>query len=57
MDGFYAEILKKPILWEQGYVIPSEEPGLGVEIDEDVVRKNPYKGKKLHLQVSNEIID
>ena len=57
MDGFYAEILKKPILWEQGYVIPSEEPGLGIEIDEDVVRKNPYKGEKLHLQVSNEIVD
>ena len=57
MDGFYAEILKKPILWEQGYVIPSKEPGLGIEIDEDVVRKNPYKGEKLHLQVSNEIVD
>ena len=57
MDGFYAEILKKPILWEQGYVIPSKEPGLGVEINEDVVRKNPYKGEKLHLQVSNEIVD
>ena len=57
MDGFYAEILKKPIQWDQGYVIPSKEPGLGVEIDEDVVRKYPYKGEKLHLQVSNEIID
>ena len=30
---------------------------VGVEIDEDVVRKNPYKGEKLHLQVSNEIVD
>ena len=57
MDGFYSEILKKPIQWEQGYVIPSKEPGLGVEIDEDVARKNPYKGEKLHLQVSNEIVD
>ena len=56
-EDFYAKILKKPILWEQGYVIPSKEPGLGVEIDEDVVRKNPYKGEKLHLQVSNEIVD
>ena len=57
MDGFYAEILKKPIQWEQGYVIPSKEPGLGVEINEDVARKYPYKGEKLHLQVSNEIVD
>jgi len=57
MDGFYSEILKKPIQWDQGYVIPSKEPGLGVEIDEEVARKHPYKGEKLHLQVSNKIID
>ena len=57
MDGFYAEILTKPIQWDQGYVIPSKEPGLGVEINEDVARKYPYKGEKLHLQVSNEIVD
>ena len=57
MDGFYAEILTKPIQWDQGYVIPSKEPGLGVEINEDVARKYPYKDAKLHLQVSNEIVD
>ena len=57
MDGFYAKILTKPIQWDQGYVIPSKEPGLGVEINEDVARKYPYKGEKLHLQVSNEIVD
>ena len=57
MDGFYAEILTKPIQWDQGYVIPSKEPGLGVEINENVARKYPYKGEKLHLQVSNEIVD
>ena len=57
MDGFYAEILTKPIQWDQGYVIPSKEPGLGVEINENIARKYPYKGEKLHLQVSNEIVD
>jgi 2-dehydro-3-deoxyphosphogalactonate aldolase len=57
MDGFYTEILKKPIQWEQGYVIPSKDPGLGVDIDEDVLRKYPYNDDKVHLQVSNEIID
>src|SRR5271156_5601421 len=34
-DGFQAKLLKKPIRWEHGYVIPPEEPGLGVELDED----------------------
>src|SRR5580700_1464640 len=47
--GFHAELLKKPIRWEEGYVIPSEEPGLGVELDEAVALANPYHGKELHL--------
>ena len=57
MKGFYAEILKNPIQWEDGFIIPSKEPGLGIEIDESVISKYPYDKSKLHLQVSNEIID
>jgi galactonate dehydratase len=48
-SGFHAEILKKPIRWEQGYVIPSSEPGLGVELNEEVALANPYTGAELHL--------
>ena len=33
--GFHADLLKKPILWQDGYVIPPTEPGLGIELDED----------------------
>ena len=54
MDGFYSKILKKPIKWDQGYIIPSKEPGLGIEIDEDVINQYPYREDKLHLQVSNK---
>ncbi|MDJ0941846.1 MAG: mandelate racemase/muconate lactonizing enzyme family protein [Kiloniellales bacterium] len=50
--GFHAEILKTPIRWEDGYVIPSEAPGLGVELDEVVAAKHPYKGDALHLEMS-----
>ncbi|MEE8413658.1 MAG: mandelate racemase/muconate lactonizing enzyme family protein [Dehalococcoidales bacterium] len=42
--GFYAEILKKPIQWEDGYIIPPTEPGLGIELNEDVVKAHPYTG-------------
>ena len=42
--GFYAEILKEPIQWEDGYIIPPSKPGLGVELDEAVVAKSPYTG-------------
>ena len=48
-DGFQAKLLKKPIRWENGYVIPPEEPGLGVELDEDFARAHPYAGDALHL--------
>ncbi len=40
--GFHAEILKEPIRWEDGYIIPSDKPGLGVELDEEVAEKHPY---------------
>ncbi len=29
---------------EKGYLIPTEKPGLGIEIDEDVVNSHPYTG-------------
>jgi 2-dehydro-3-deoxyphosphogalactonate aldolase len=40
LDGFHADMLKKPVRWENGFIIPPEEPGLGVEPNEDVVRKH-----------------
>jgi 2-dehydro-3-deoxyphosphogalactonate aldolase len=39
--GFHAEILREPICWERGYIIPSTQPGLGVEPDERVLAKFP----------------
>ena len=51
-SGFHSEILKKPIRWEDGFIIPSKEPGLGVELDMDVVRANsPYTGKRMHISM------
>ena len=50
--GFHAEILKQPVRWEEGYVIPPEAPGLGVELDEAVARAHPYEGEALHLEMT-----
>jgi 2-dehydro-3-deoxyphosphogalactonate aldolase len=47
--GFHAELLTEPIRWEDGYVLPPEAPGLGVELDEDVAARHPYDGDELHL--------
>ncbi|MEX3010180.1 mandelate racemase/muconate lactonizing enzyme family protein [Hoeflea sp. TYP-13] len=53
-DGFHAELLKNPIEWDSGYVIPPEAPGLGVELDEAVARAHPYTGDELHLTMETE---
>ena len=42
--GIHAELLREPIRWEDGYVIPPTAPGLGVELDWDVVARYPYDG-------------
>ena len=53
--GFHAEILKSPMRWEDGYVIPPTGPGIGIELDEDVARANPYTGSALHLEMSGDV--
>jgi galactonate dehydratase len=53
-DGFHARILKKPVRWEDGYVIPPTEPGLGIELNEAVIAKFPYTGSHLHLEMADD---
>lgn len=52
--GFHAQLLKKPIQWEQGYIIPPTAPGLGVELDEEVALQHPYNGQALHLDMTHQ---
>jgi len=49
--GFHAEILRTPMRWEDGYVIPPSAPGLGVELNEEVAAAHPYNGTALHLEM------
>jgi len=51
-EDFYSEILKEPVAWKNGFVIPSTKPGLGVELNEAIANKHPYTGKKLHLEMA-----
>lgn len=53
LDGFYAELLKTPIQWQDGYIIPSTEPGLGHALNEEVARAHPYDGTELHLTLQD----
>jgi 2-dehydro-3-deoxyphosphogalactonate aldolase len=53
-QGIHADVLLKPIRWEDGYVIPPSEPGLGVELDEAFIARHPYTGRQLHLDSTGE---
>jgi galactonate dehydratase len=55
-QGFHADVLMKPVRWEAGYVIPPTEPGLGVELNEEVIARHPYEGSMLHLEMAREPI-
>jgi galactonate dehydratase len=49
--GFHSQILKEPIRWEEGFILPPTKPGLGVELNEEVAAAHPYAGKKLHIEM------
>ena len=56
--GFHAQLLKVPIRWEEGYVIPPTAPGLGIELDEAVALAHPYAADgPLHLEMADHPID
>ena len=55
--GFHAEILTRPVQWEDGHVVPFTEPGLGTEVNEDVARANAWEGGGLHLAMTTDTAD
>jgi galactonate dehydratase len=54
MGGFHARILKNPLIWENGYILPPTKPGLGVELNEDVIRQYPYQGNDTSIDVFDD---
>lgn len=52
-SGFYSDLLKKPIQWQDGYIIPPTTPGLGVELNEEFALAHPYEGNALHLDMTH----
>jgi galactonate dehydratase len=54
MEGFSAELLKAPLVWQDGFLFPPEAPGLGVELDDEVVAQHPYNGDRLHLEMGDD---
>ena len=54
--NFHAEILKKPLEWQDGYIIPPTAPGLGVELDEEVAEANPYDAEAIFPEMEDQYV-
>ncbi len=50
--GFHAQVLEKPLTWQDGYILPPTAPGLGVTLNEAVALAHPYEGDRLHLEMT-----
>ena len=55
--GFHADILVNRLRVEDGRMILPTDPGLGVELNEDVARAHPYVGDEPHLVMADDPID
>ncbi|MEL7469025.1 MAG: mandelate racemase/muconate lactonizing enzyme family protein [Pseudomonadota bacterium] len=54
-DGFHGEVISG-MVWEDGHVIPSREPGLGITFNAEIARATPYSADELHLEMApNEL--
>ena len=51
-SGFQSELVGHSLVWEDGYAIPTSEPGLGIEFNESLARSNTYTEDKLHLEMT-----
>ncbi|MCX6514005.1 MAG: mandelate racemase/muconate lactonizing enzyme family protein [Actinobacteria bacterium] len=51
-QGFHSQVVKTAIKFENGFIIPPTEPGLGIELNEEVALAHPYTGSELHLEMS-----
>ena len=53
-DGFHAEVLEEKLEWRDGYIIPSDKPGLGITLNKEVVAAHsPYRDTRLHLSMAD----
>ncbi|WP_417733380.1 mandelate racemase/muconate lactonizing enzyme family protein [Roseovarius sp.] len=55
--GFHHDLIKGAIRVEDGFILPPESPGLGIEVDEDLARAHPYGGAGLHLEMQEAPCD
>ena len=54
---FHKKLIKNSIEVDAGFVQAPTKPGLGIEIDEELARANPFVGSGLHLEMQDDPCD
>jgi hypothetical protein len=55
--AFHRALIGDAIRFENGYLIPPEGPGLGIEVNEALARAHPFTGDRLHLEMQEAPCD
>ena len=55
--NFHDELIKSSIQVDEGYIKAPQAPGLGIEVNEDLARQNPFDADGLHLMMQDEPCD
>ena len=50
---FHKGLIRSSIQVNEGFVSAPQAPGLGIEVDEELARANPFEGEGLHLQMQD----
>ena len=54
---FHSALVNNTIAVENGVISAPEQPGLGIEVDEELARAHPFTGSGLHLEMQQEPCD
>ena len=54
---FHLKLIKNSIKWEDGFINAPSTPGLGIEFEEKIALRHPYKGNRLRLEMIEEGCD
>jgi L-alanine-DL-glutamate epimerase-like enolase superfamily enzyme len=55
--AFHADLIRGGIRVEDGFILPPQAPGLGIEVDEALARAHPFDGSGLHLEMQQAPCD
>jgi galactonate dehydratase len=54
---FHLALIRNGLRWDEGFILPPTEPGLGFEFDEALALAHPYAGDRLHLEMQEAPCD